>query len=191
MRTVYWLVAVIGSKLLCVSHEAVYTSSLWIFLCGLFIRAFHTPSTRETHQIFSKRPHMLIPIRHLALLLFILDFRNELHRAAEYSEAREAVFGSVIHKLMAETISTLTTLDLISAPSLLVFGHTVFMDGLCEGWPGGWMLIFGSAGEQLVSTFGTYIHAGIKMIFIKLPSRERTERHDYSDCDEVQTSDCN
>lgn len=32
---------------------------------------------------------------------------------------------------------------------------------------------------------------GIKMIFIKLPSRERTERHDYSDCDEVQTSDCN
>lgn len=80
---------------------------------------------------------MLIPIRHLALLLFILDFRNELHRAAEYSEAREAVFGSVIHKLMAETISTLTTLDLISAPSLLVFGHTVFMDGLCEGWPGG------------------------------------------------------
>lgn len=173
----------------------LYTSSPWMFLCGLFIRAFHSPSTQETRQIFSIHSSWnlltCLSTQHLALLLFILDFRNELHRAAEYSEAREAVFGSVIHKLMAKTISTLTTFNLVSAPSLLVFRNTVFMNGFCEGWPGWWMLIFGPAGEQLMSTFGTNIHASLKVIFIKLPSRERAERHVYTACDEVQTDGWN
>lgn len=114
---------------------------------------------------------------HRALLLLILHFRNELQRAAKYSEAWEAVFGSVIHKLMAKTISTLSTSDLVGAPSFLLFRHAVFMDGFSEGWPGGRVLIFGSAGEELVSTLSTHIHAALKMIFINLPSRERTERH--------------
>jgi len=40
-----------------------------------------------------------------------------------------------------------------------MFRQTVFMDGFGEGWPGWWMLIFGSAGEQLISTFSTNIYA--------------------------------
>lgn len=54
---------------------------------------------------------------------------------------------------------SLNALYLISAPSLLMFGHTVLMDGFCEGWPWWWMLIFRLAGKQLVSTFCTNIYA--------------------------------
>lgn len=38
-----------------------------------------------------------------------------------------------------------------------MLGHAVFMDGLCEGWPGRRVLELGTAGEQLVVAFGAYI----------------------------------
>lgn len=46
----------------------------------------------------------------------------------------------------------------ICSISLLVFGHAVLVDGLCEGWPRWWVLVLGAAGEQLVITLGTNIN---------------------------------
>jgi len=58
-----------------------------------------------------------------------------------------------------------------------MFGHTVFMDGLCEGWPGRRVLILGAAGEQLVITLGTYVHPWFEMVFKDLSPEELTKRH--------------
>lgn len=41
---------------------------------------------------------------------------------------------------------------------LLMFGHTVLMDGLCESWPRRGVLILGVAGEELMITFGAGIN---------------------------------
>lgn len=78
---------------------------------------------------------------------------------------------------MAEAISTLPTPDLVGPGSLLVFGHTVLMDGLCEGWPGGRVLILGAAGEQLVITLGANIDPWFEVVLKDLPAEETTKRH--------------
>lgn len=41
-----------------------------------------------------------------------LTFRDELQRAAEYSKARLTMLRPVIHKFMAQSISTLSTTNL-------------------------------------------------------------------------------
>lgn len=62
------------------------------------------------------------------------------------------MFGTVIYKLVTQAITALSTLDLICAPSLLLFGEAVLVDGLGEGRPGGGVFIFSLAGEQFVAT---------------------------------------
>lgn len=113
----------------------------------------------------------------LTLLSINLIFRDELQWAAEYSKARLPFAWPIIHKLMAQSISTLPTPHLVCSRSLLMFGHTVFVDGLCEGWPGRRVLILGAAGEQLVITLGAYINPWFEMVFIDLSPEEATERH--------------
>lgn len=78
---------------------------------------------------------------------------------------------------MAKPISTLPTPDLIRPRSLLMFGHTVLMDGLCEGWPGGRVLVLGATGEQLVITLGTNINPWFEVVFKDLSAEETTKRH--------------
>lgn len=68
-------------------------------------------------------------------------------------------------------------MHLIRPRSLLLFGHTVLMDGLCEGWPGRRVFVLGAAGEQLVVTFGADINPCLEMVFIDLSAEETTERH--------------
>lgn len=66
---------------------------------------------------------------------------------------------------MAKSIPTLATGHLVGSPFLLFFGHAVLTDGLGEGRPRGRVLEFGPATEQLVSTFRTHIHTGLKVVF--------------------------
>lgn len=62
---------------------------------------------------------------------------------------------SIVH---TEYASLFLELYLICPGSLLMFGHTVLMDGLCEGRPGRRVLILRPAGEQLVVTLGTHVN---------------------------------
>lgn len=39
-----------------------------------------------------------------------------------------------------------------------MFGHTVLVDGLCEGRPGRGVLVLGAAGEELVVALGASIN---------------------------------
>lgn len=78
---------------------------------------------------------------------------------------------------MTKAIPTLPTPDLVGPWSLLVFGHTVLMDGLCEGWPGGRVLILGAAGEQLVITLGANVDPWFEVVFEDLSAEETTKRH--------------
>lgn len=104
-------------------------------------------------------------------------FRDELQWAAEYSEARDSFGRPIIHKLMTKSILTLPTPHLVCPRPLLIFGHTVFMDGLCESWPGWRVFVLGAAGEQLVITLGAHINPWLKMVFEDLSTKERAKRH--------------
>lgn len=85
--------------------------------------------------------------------------------------------GSVVYKLVTQAITTLSTSNLVGAPSLLLFGDAVLVDGLSKGRPGGGVLVFRLAGEKFVATFCTYVQTGFKVIFKDLSSGERAEGH--------------
>lgn len=60
-----------------------------------------------------------------------------------------------------------------------MLGHTVLSDGLCEGRPGGRVLVFAAAGEQLVITLGANINPWFEVVFEDLTAQKRAERHRY------------
>lgn len=168
---------------LCTHHHSERPA---VGFCQSVSFTIHTVNTSTLLRVFlMKHPHGFFPKFPIALLLIILNFRNELQRAAEYSKAWDTTFGSIIYELVTKTVTAFTTFNLIGAPSLFLFGQTVLMDSFGEGWPGWWMFIFRLAGKQLISTFWTNIYASFKVILKKLPFREWTERHGKSNA--IQT----
>lgn len=147
-------------------------SELWCSQIGLCPRALHPLSAPSASQ-----RNICTSLRLLTLLSINLIFRDELQWAAEYSEAWQSFGWPVIYELVAESISTFPTPYLICPWSLLMFGHTVVMDSLREGWPGGRVLVLGPTGEQLVITLGANINPWFEVVFKDLSAKETAKRH--------------
>lgn len=91
----------------------------------------------------------------------VLAFRDELQRAAEYSEPGLPGLGAIIQELVAQPMATLPARHLQgSGPVVLrLLGDTISMDGLGERWPWRRVCVLGAAGEQLVAALGANVDA--------------------------------
>lgn len=88
-------------------------------------------------------------------------FRDELQRAAKYSESGLPRLGAIVQELMAQPIAASATghLQGLRSTVLQMLGHTVSVDGLSECRPWGGVCVLRAAGEQLIATLGAHVDA--------------------------------